>query len=328
MKILTKEEEAEHYHATLWGGTIAGAAGLAVGVAGVAGASRRYHFMCASHYSTRNLPIPSSSPRYVLKPMLTLTARKNLTLPLKAFLVTSSGTFAGIIGADHASRAYESARNPIDVEFREREARQSQAERANKSFTERAMDFGKKERYKIVGASWIASMGIAFSLVNRNKYLSGTQKLVQARVYAQFLTLGVLVASAAFEISDSKKQQGRWETVRYVDPNDPEHKRMLEKKEFKEGDNGEEGHGQGAGDDLWKDMVAAEEERLRERDEEDAKFRKKNGGGHGKGKKEKDSKDKKTEKSEEEESKGEKKSTKGTNEAKDKDADKDKNSKK
>ena len=136
------------------------------------------------------------------------------------------------------------------------------------------MDFGKKERYKIVGASWIASMATAFAIVNRNKYLSGPQKLVQARVYAQFLTLGVLVASAAFEISDSKNQQGHWETVKYVDPKDPDHKRMLERKEFKEGESAE----QSGGDDMWKEMVAAEEERLKQRDKEEARFRKKNGG--------------------------------------------------
>lgn len=203
------------------------------------------------------------------------------------------------------------------MEFREREARQATADRAGKTFTQRAMDFGKKERYKIVGASWIASMGIAFSLVNRNKYLSGTQKLVQARVYAQFLTLGVLVASAAFEISDSKKEEGRWETVRYVDPKDPEHKRMLEKKEFREGEGKEEhdGHGQGANDDLWKEMVAAEEERLREREEEEKKFRQSKTGGSGKGKKEK-----KAEKGEEKEG-GEKKASKEGDDAAEKDKD-------
>jgi hypothetical protein len=148
------------------------------------------------------------------------------------------------------------------------------AEKANKTFTQRAMDFGKKERYKIVGASWIASMATAFALVNRNKYLSGPQKLVQARVYAQFLTLGVLVASAAFEIQDSKNKEGHWETVKYVDPKDPEHKRILEREEFKEAETAKGS----PGDDLWKDMVAAEEERLKERDAEDAKHKKIKGG--------------------------------------------------
>ena len=129
------------------------------------------------------------------------------------------------------------------------------------TFTQKAMDFGKKERYKIVGASWVASMFTAFALVNRNKFLTGPQKLVQARVYAQFLTLGVLVASAAFEISDKNNDEGRWETVKYVDPTDPNHKRMLEKKVEKK-----ESHD--SGDEMWRDMVDAEEERLKKKDRE------------------------------------------------------------
>lgn len=231
MKLLTKQEEQAHYRATVQGGLLGGLTGIAVGVVGVLGASRRYHFV------------------------------HNLTLPLKAFLVTSAGTFSGIISADHASRAYESARNPIDREFKEREVERHRADIAGKSFTQRAMDFGKKERYKIVGASWVASMATAWALVNRNKYLTGPQKLVQARVYAQFLTLGVLVASAAFEISDSKNDQGHWETIKYVDPKDPEHKRMLEKKELVGGE-----EQKSDGDDMWKEMVAAEEQRIKDKE--------------------------------------------------------------
>jgi hypothetical protein len=45
MKILTREEEAQHYRATLIGGTVMGLGGLVVGTFGVIGASRRYHFM-------------------------------------------------------------------------------------------------------------------------------------------------------------------------------------------------------------------------------------------------------------------------------------------
>jgi hypothetical protein len=45
MKILTREEEAQHYRATLFGGTVAGLGGLVVGTLGVISASRRYHFM-------------------------------------------------------------------------------------------------------------------------------------------------------------------------------------------------------------------------------------------------------------------------------------------
>jgi len=252
MKILTKEEEQAHYNATVKGGFIGGIGGLLVTGGLVVFAHRRYHFF------------------------------HQLTPQLKAFLITSGGTFAGIIAADHSSRAYETQRNPLDRQHVEREKQRHAEEVAGKSWTERAMDFGRKERYKIVGGSWLASIVAAFAIVNRNKYLTGAQKLVQARVYAQFLTLGVLVASAAFEISDSKNEEGKfWETVRVVDPTDPEHKRMIEKREHKEDWEGQE---------LWREMVDAEEQRIKERErgekrlqhEKDKKKAKSSNGGKGK----------------------------------------------
>ena len=82
MKILTKEEEQEHYKyygldqglkaradsnsVTLKGGTLGGAVGLAIGGLGVYGAGIRY------------------------------PAFRQLTLPLRAFLITSAGTFSGM----------------------------------------------------------------------------------------------------------------------------------------------------------------------------------------------------------------------------------------
>ncbi len=241
MKLLTKEQEAAHYHQTLIGGGLYGGAGLLVGVVGVLGAQRRYHFI------------------------------RSLTPALKAFLVTSSGTFAGIIGADHYSRQYEASQNPKEMEFRARQKEQAIQAKAGKSFTERAMEWGKKERYKIVGGSWIASIGAAWVLVNRNKFLTGAQKIVQARVYAQFLTVGVLIATAAFEISDQRKGEGRYETVRYIDPKDPEHKRMIEKQVEK--DSPTQGSNSQT-DDMWKQMVEDEEQRLKAREEKHKEYEK------------------------------------------------------
>jgi len=261
MKLLTKEQEQQHYNETLKGGSIGGFGGLALGTAGVLFASRRYAFF------------------------------RGLTLPLRAFLITSAGTFGGIIAADHWSRAYEKASNPKDVEYKEREKQRAEEAAAGKTFTERAMEFGRKERYKIVAGSWIASMVAAFSLVNRNKYLSGQQKLVQARVYAQFLTLGVLVASAAFEISDSRNETGRYETVRYVDPKDPEHKRILTRQqEIPTGD---------AGDEMWKDMIKAEEDRMKEREDDEKRLRKEHEKKHAKEHAKKGKKQEKKEETEE-----------------------------
>ena len=105
------------------------------------------------------------------------------------------------------------------------------------------MVWGKENRYPIVGVSWVLSMGLALGIVGRSPYLSTQQKLVQARVYAQTLTIAVLIATAAFEVGDRDKGEGRWETVQMLDPNDPEHKHLIDKKIH---------HERYAGEDQWR----------------------------------------------------------------------------
>jgi len=108
----------------------------------------------------------------------------------------------------------------------------------------------------------------SFYLINRNPYLTGPQKLVQARVVAQGVTVALIVASAALELGDARKGEGRYETVMVLDPDDPEHKHLIEKKVHKESYQGE---------DLWRDMVEVEERKMAERrkavDEREAKDR-------------------------------------------------------
>lgn len=197
------------------GGALGLAVGLGGGLAGVALAQRRYH------------------------------AFRSLTLPLKAFLVTSSATFGGIIAADHGSRKFEMSRNVQDQYFAERQKAEETRAKEGMTLSERAFDWGRRERYKIVGASWVASMIGAFALVGRNPYLTGQQKLVQARVYAQGLTLAVLIAVASFEVSERRREEKAEREGHPIHHDD------------------EDSHDQS---DLWKDMVKAEEQRLAERD--------------------------------------------------------------
>ena len=204
-----------------------GAAGLAAGSLGVWGASQRFHLF------------------------------RVLTIPFRAFLVVSSATFSSIIAADYYSRSYEKARNPQKNFKDESQTLQQQAE-AQKPTTQRIKDYASENRYSIVFGSWLASMGTAFALVGRNPYLTGQQKLVQARVYAQGLTLAVVIASLAFETTDNSKGAGRWETIKVLDPNDPTHKHVIEKKIH---------HERYQGEDQWRDMIEAEEERIREREQ-------------------------------------------------------------
>lgn len=147
-----------------------------------------------------------------------------------------------IVSADHFSRAFEKSQHP-EEQFEDSAAKARAEQISQQSTYERFMTFGKENRYKIVGVSWVASMAVALTIVGRSPYLSTAQKLVQARVYAQGLTIAVLIATAVFEIGDRNKEEGRWETVKYVDPNDPEHKRLLEKKVH---------HERYSGEDQWR----------------------------------------------------------------------------
>ncbi|KAI1191793.1 hypothetical protein F5B17DRAFT_203914 [Nemania serpens] len=228
MKVVSAEEEKAHYDTVLRGGFIGGTLGVTVGLLGVIGAGRRF------------------------------PAVRSLTLPFRAFLVTSVGTFGAIVNAERYSNAFHLANNPMNF-YRDQASRDAEVLRANESAAQRLRQWGEKNRYQIVFASWIASMGIALGLVSRNRYLSTSQKLVQARVYAQGLTLAVLIASAAFETADARQGKGRWETIMVIDPNDPEHKHLIEKRIHKE---------EYEGQDLWRDMVAAEERRIAARKSE------------------------------------------------------------
>lgn len=228
MKILTKEEEDEHYAATVRGGLKGGAYGLGIGLASAYLLNHRYPFF------------------------------RNLTLPLKAFFVSSTATFALIVAADNASRAFEVSRHHPNTSYQDETARILAESRSRMSTQEKFMDWGRQNRYKIVGTSWVASMAGSLALVYRDKYLTRAQKLVQARVYAQGLTLVVLLASAAFEISDARSGKNR-DIVMVPDPTDPTGKRMVEKKIH---------HERYQGEDLWMDMVKGEEQRMKRRQEE------------------------------------------------------------
>ncbi|KAI9899187.1 hypothetical protein N3K66_005648 [Trichothecium roseum] len=221
MKVLTPEEEKAHFSQVLQGGVIGGTFGLSIGMGGVVLASRRY------------------------------PAFRSLTLPFRAFLVTSTGTFGAIVNADRWSTAHLRAQDPMSG-YKDQTQLAQEMVRGNQNAKERFLAWGRHNRYSIVFVSWIASMGIALALVGRAP-MSTANKLVQARVYAQGLTLAVLIVTAAFEMNDAKQGNGRWETVMVLDPDDPEHKHLIEKKIHKE---------EYEGQDLWKDMVEAEERRL------------------------------------------------------------------
>lgn len=213
MDFRTKEEADQHFHAVLKGTAVGGAAGFAVGLGCMYAAARRY---------------PSLF--------------RGLRLPTQAFVLTSTTSFGAIFYAERCSNK---------LHHRNQHQQHDAAMRSNSSSSrERMLEWGRENRYHIVLASWLASMAVALVAVRRSP-ASTSQKLVQARVYAQGLTLAVLIATAALEVNDSHKGEGRWKTVTVVDPDDPEHKRLIEKRTHQE---------EYPGQDLWMSKLCSPNE--------------------------------------------------------------------
>lgn len=187
------------------GGALGGTIALVAGTAAVYGAGRRYAVI------------------------------QSLTLPFKAFLAVSAGSFGAIVTADRSGRAFESSQHQ-DQEYHD--ARQSffNARIAERTASEKAILWARQNKYSIVFGSWAASMCAAFMLVKRSP-LSTAQKLVQARLWAQGLTLTVVIASLGLESAESEMDKAA--------------KTITEAERSKE-------------KDQWMDMVDAEENRMRE----------------------------------------------------------------
>lgn len=64
-------------------------------------------------------------------------------------------------------------------------------------------------KYKIIFASWVASMYGSWVFVNRDKVMTAPQKLVQARMYAQAFTIVLLLSTIVLAMKEEeiKKQQ-------------------------------------------------------------------------------------------------------------------------
>ncbi|KAA8575639.1 hypothetical protein EYC84_004763 [Monilinia fructicola] len=211
-KSLNLFKEAAHYNATVKGGSIGGIIGLAVGGAALYVANARFQTI------------------------------RGLTIPMKSFLVSSTGTFTAIICADRASRSYEWNRDP-QRKYKDKSTLLLEQERANETTGPacQGMGEGKQIFQLLLPRGWLL------------------KKLVQARVYAQGLTLAVLVASAAFEMGDAKTGTGRWEPLQFWIQMIQKHKHLIQKKIHHEAYEGE---------DLWRDMVEAEERRINNRKRE------------------------------------------------------------
>ncbi|OJT08005.1 Respiratory supercomplex factor 2, mitochondrial [Trametes pubescens] len=175
MKFATEEELAGHHSATVRGAIEGVLGGLVLSLP-------------ASFYMQRNWAYYRALPPhlkalgviFVVAPCYAIQAERR-----GVEFDKSTWTGAGKAELDREERVQQSRWEMMD---------------AKAKFKEWAL----QNQYKIIVGSWAASMAVAGVIVMRDRYQSTPQKVVQARMWAQGLTIGVLIAAGV--LTQSSRQ--------------------------------------------------------------------------------------------------------------------------
>lgn len=142
-------------------------------------------------------------------------AIRNLPLPTKTAIVAASGVMLGVVFGDKAGLEYEEKQRTDEGAAVERQAQlRLDREWGSLSAKDKVITYCKDNRLKVVLSSWAASMGLSWLYI-QSQPMTMAQKIVQARVWAQGLTVASMLGMAAIStiplagdkfIADEKKQ--------------------------------------------------------------------------------------------------------------------------
>lgn len=72
------------------------------------------------------------------------------------------------------------------------------------SVSEKVLGTLSSNKYKIIFSAWVALMWGLWKFVNRDKIMTGPQKLVQARMYAQAITILLLLGTIVLAVKEEE----------------------------------------------------------------------------------------------------------------------------
>lgn len=191
MKILTSEEiEAHRYH-TLAGGLKGALAGLVISGAIFKFGPMRY---------------PKFNP-------------KAMTYSIKTALFITPPTLLTAICAEEASTKFDELMYSSGSESAQ--ALEEHKRWKNLPLKQKVVEGLSAHKYKIITGIWAASLYGSWVLVNRDQIMTKTQKAVQARMYAQFITVILLLASMGLSMYEQslnpnkqkQNEQRRWDKL-------------------------------------------------------------------------------------------------------------------
>ncbi|KAK9701106.1 Replication factor C, subunit RFC4 [Basidiobolus ranarum] len=138
-----------------------------------------------------------------------------LSVPLKAFWVGSAVIAGAVINGERAYHTFDRhVRASIPSKhmapiLHEHVVTQSEPAPSMSEFI-------AEHRYSIIGGTWAIGMSISMLYLSRQKYMTFTQKLVQARMYAQAITIIALTATAGVSMT-TKREDVKPATDVYVE---------------------------------------------------------------------------------------------------------------
>ncbi|KXN72723.1 hypothetical protein CONCODRAFT_83906 [Conidiobolus coronatus NRRL 28638] len=121
---------------------------------------------------------------------------KGFTIQFKAFLISAAATCSFVIKGEKALIKFNMDSHSSPELLKKNEP---QALTRIPSITERSVKFILDRKYYFMFGTWLGGMSIAGAYLYRKKYMTTSQKLVEARMWAQAITLGSLAAVAAYQ---------------------------------------------------------------------------------------------------------------------------------
>jgi len=122
-------------------------------------------------------------------------------------MITSATT---VILAERAGLQYDKERYSKALYERE-EIQKMKEERASRAeemgMMTKTTRWISANKYSVIMGSWATSMVGAWAVVNRDKYMTFSQKIVQVRMWAQGVTIAMIIGTALLSQADRQKQK-------------------------------------------------------------------------------------------------------------------------
>ncbi|CAK5263138.1 unnamed protein product [Mycena citricolor] len=178
MKLATPEQIAGHDAASRRGAIEGTLTGLAIAGAGSYWAQRRF-----AYYRTLPPSLKLLGGLIVIAPALSIQAERR--------------------GLEYEKSQWEGD----GARLIERHEEQQLTSWERMSTKEKLGDWASRHEYSIIVGSWALSLALAGGIISRDKYQTTAQKIVQARMWAQGLTIGIILTAAALKTNMNKGEE-------------------------------------------------------------------------------------------------------------------------